>query len=417
MGDVELVHPIPVEECPAWAATLATTFFGDPHGERFQRNTESRLRNWRPERRWGARAGGRWVATLATLETQVTVPGGQVPADGLTSVTVAATHRRRGLLTALVTDSLQAARERGDVVSILIAAEWPIYGRYGYAPAEVAARYTLYPRRGGVLPPAEHGQVRQVEAGELGELAAPVFDRARLLRAGNIERRQPWWDSTLGLHGVAPSRSVGEPTPTYVVHEGPDGVDGFAWWSPKHDFDLDGSLATVTVGDLQAATDDAYRGLWAYLSGIDAVGELKLDERPVDEPVRWLLPDGRALRQTYAGDGLWLRLLDVPAALAARHYARADRLVLEVVDDAPGGYAAGRYLLGAGPDGASCTRAGAHGADLRIAQPALASAYLGGFSLRQQQLRGMVDELTPGALDRLDAMLATPLAPWSATSF
>src|SRR5581483_9741590 len=104
-------------------------------------------------------------------------------------------------------------------------------------------------------------------------------------------------------------------------------------------------LGAVSVKDLVAVNDTAYRNLWAYLGGIDVVEEITLRGRPVDEPVRWLLPDGRALRQSYSGDALWLRILDVPGALGARGYRPHGRLVLEVSDPDRGAFTAGTYLL------------------------------------------------------------------------
>ena len=142
-----------------------------------------------------------------------------------------------------------------------------------------------------------------------------------------------------------------------------------------------------------------------------------MHRRRIDEPVRWLLPDGRALRATYLADGLWLRLLDVPAALSARRYQVADRLVLEIVDDDIGGYAAGRYVLDGGPDGAKCLPSTVDTPDLRVHQRALAATYLGGNSLHAQAITGRVDEISTGALRRADAMFATPIAPWCATGF
>jgi predicted acetyltransferase len=132
--------------------------------------------------------------------------------------------------------------------------------------------------------------------------------------------------------------------------------------------------------------------------------------------VRWLLGDGRALKQEYCGDAVWLRVLDVPGALSARGYATPGRLVLEVVDDSLGGYAAGRYLLDAAEDGATCTRT-TESPDLRLSQHTLASAYLGDHSLRALAVGGGIDEFTAGAVTRADAMLATPTRPWNATGF
>jgi predicted acetyltransferase len=130
--------------------------------------------------------------------------------------------------------------------------------------------------------------------------------------------------------------------------------------------------------------------------------------------VRWLLGDGRALRQNYTGDHTWVRLLDVPGALVARGYARADRIVLDVVDDDMGRYGHGRFVLDSGTG--ECTPT-TQSADVELTQRALASLYLGGFSLRGQRVAGNAAELTPGAIARVDAMFATSLPPWNATGF
>jgi predicted acetyltransferase len=130
-----------------------------------------------------------------------------------------------------------------------------------------------------------------------------------------------------------------------------------------------------------------------------------------------LLGDGRALRQSHYGDGLWLRLLDVPAALSARRYATTGELTLDVVDEDVGGYAAGRFTLRGGPAGAECVSSPRAAVDLRIGQRALASCYLGGVSLRAQIDAGQLEEVTPGAVHRADTMFGTPIAPWCATDF
>jgi predicted acetyltransferase len=409
MTDVDIVHPVPVEEVPAWAETLTITFLNDPTDEEHQRFTVRMQRDWLPERFWGARAHGRWVGTLGAWPRTLTVPGGEtVPADALTMVSVAATHRRRGLLTRMLTESLSAAHQRGDAVSILWAAEWPIYGRFGYAPAVINASYTLHPRSPGGRLDVGDATLRHVDADELGALGPEIFDRAARQRAGNIDRPSHWWKGMLGLDGYPQPRFDGK-WPAHVVHEGSDGPDGYIAWTARDE--------AVDVLDLCAATDSAYRGLWAYVSSLDLVERVTVARRPVDEPVRWLLPDGRALEQSETVDGIWLRLLDVPAALSARRYSVSDRLVLDVVDDDVGGFAAGRYVLEGGPDGAKCLPSTVDSANLRVHQRALAAAYLGGYSLHAQAITGRVAELTPGALRRADAMFATPLAPWCATGF
>jgi predicted acetyltransferase len=410
----EIVHPVPVDEIGPWLRAMGTTFLEDP--AMFSGAADAYAPQWRPERSWGVRADGRWVGTLRTIPRRLTLPGTDVDiaADALTNVTVAATHRRQGLLNTMLTQSLDAAHRRGDAVSILVAAEWPIYGRFGYAPATSLAHYTAWTGRPGArISGAATGTVRQVEAEELARVAPDVFASARRLRAGNINRPADWWNRELGLNGI--TRADTRPI-VHIVREGPDGIDGYVSWRSTGAWELTGELGQVTVRELTATTPAAYLDLCRYLFSIDVVDRVHLRERPVDEPLQWLLADGRAVTQTHRVDHVWLRLLDVPAALSARRYATTDELVIEVQDADGAGYAAGRYLLEGSPTAAQCT-ATTRAPDLRLSQRALAAAYLGGFSLTEQVVTGSVEQVRPGALARADALLATPLAPWSATSF
>lgn len=413
---VHIVNPIPADEVPAWLTTLATTFLRDYRSETAQRRAVARALNWIPERAWGARDGGRWVATLATEPRRLTLPATstELVVDALTNVTVNGTHRRRGLLTAMLGAALDAARDRGDALSILVAAEWPIYGRFGYAPATQYTDYTLrvgHPR--ALIGPAQSGVVRQVEADEFRAVANDVFDRQRGQRAGQVDRDGDWWDRELGTNGVP--RLADDTLGNLFLHETDGVADGLLVWKPKSDFDLKGTLGSIEVPTLTAASDIAYRNLWAYLSALDVIDRIDLRLRPVDEPVRWLLPDGRALLQRYAGDHVWLRLLDVTAALCARGYATDGRLVLEVLDGDHGGYAAGRYALDVSGGLGSCERT-EEPVQLRVSQRVLAGAYLGAYSFSQLRSVG-VEEVDTGALARADALFATALPPWNATGF
>jgi predicted acetyltransferase len=421
MADFEIVHPVDIEESSAWFASMATTFLLDPHpADRDEADTRHR-RGWDTVRHWGARADGRWVGTLGTMTRPLSVPGTRggtelVPADALTMVTVAGTHRRRGILRRMLSESLAEARDRGDPVAILFAAEWGIYGRFGYAPASFAASYELDSRlRGASLPAAGAGTVRQVEPTELAEPAPKIFEAERRQRPGNIDRKAFWWQFTLGLEGLAPNKINGR-VPTFLLRTGEDGPDGYLAWVGV-DVEHAGVPGTVDVVELCAATPAAYRALWGYLTNLDLVARIRVPGRPVDESLRWLLGDGRALRQTDHQDALWLRVMDVPTALSARHYATDGEVTFEVVDDDVGGYAAGRFTLRAGPDGAECVRTPRATADLQLGQRALASVYLGATSLRAQVGARQIDELSPGALDRADALFGTAVAPWCATEF
>ncbi len=414
----DFVHPLPVEEVGPWVRAMSTTFLHDPHTPDVQGWIEQLAARWDEERAWGFRDRGRWVATSRTEPRRLTVPGpegemAEVEVDALTNVTVAATHRRQGLMSRMLESSLRAASERGDALSVLIAAEWPIYGRFGYAPATLTADYVLHRNQPGARCSGETGAIRQVELEELAGIAPSLFDRARRQWAGQMNRDAGWWQRTLGLDGNTPRNPV---APHWFLHEGGDGIDGLLGWSGTGSPNLLAAEQRVKVQMLFTTSQAAYRDLWAYLTSVDLVDQVGLEDRPVDEPVRWLLENPRALVQTRRVDFLWVRLLDVPAALRARSYPVAGELVLEVDDPGPYGFAAGRYRLLAGPQGAECTPTTAD-PDIRIQQRALASAYLGAFRLAELQPAGMAEELRPGALARADLMFSWPRVPWNATWF
>ena len=388
------------------------TAFLDPEGR-----DEAWARFWletaQPDldRAWGAFDGDQVVGTLRSLPFQLTVPGGRtVPADGVTMVTVAATHRRRGLLTAMMAQDLRAAAERGDAVSILIASEWRIYGRYGFGPATETAEWQVDRLAARCPPPV--GRLESVPVAQLRQLAPPVYDRARLQRAGGLDRPARRWDRDLGLVHV----EGGEPdwAGRAVVHRDAAGeVDGYLRWHASGG-DTRMPDNELTVDELAAATAEAYADLWRFALSVDLVTRVRARNRRVDEALPWLLADGRAARQTDRHDTLWLRPLDVPAALTGRDYAAEGRTVLEVLD--PAGYAAGRFALDAGPDGASCTRTAAT-ADLSLPVTALGSAYLGGHRLATLAAAGLVDEHRPGALQVADRLLAGDRLPFCTMHF
>jgi predicted acetyltransferase len=416
---MEIVHPVAVDDVEGWFSALVTTLLRTPWEDTFAPKVDRWKRDWADLQAWGVRDRGRFVATLSTEQRRLTVPATAgatttVAANAVTTVSVAATHRRRGLLRSMITDAEREAKDRGDTVSILIAAEWPIYGRFGFAPATWCADFTYFTRRGGAqMHPAPSGSVRQVDPDELVKYAAGIYDRERALLPGGIDRPGPWWSRQLGANGDEPMPSD---RGTLILHESDDGPDGFLSWQPGRDFELTGRLGSVKVLQLVAATPSAYRNLFAYLAGLDVIDEVELSDRPIDEPARWLIADGRALTQTRTVDDLWLRILDVPGALEARGYAVPGRSVIEIVDTDGDGFAAGRYLLDAGTDGVRCV-ATTQNADVTLPQRALASAYLGDRTLRALSVAGGVDEHTVGALAALDAMLATPRPPFNGTGF
>jgi predicted acetyltransferase len=423
-SQVVVVNPVDVGETRPWLAAMTGTFLEDPSGPSVDRFTEVLARIWDPARAWGARdAAGRWVATLRTETRTLTVPGlgdrtRDLLVDAVTNVTVSATHRRLGLMSQMLDDAMRAAQARGDAVSILIAAEWPIYVRFGYAPATWSAKYVLYRTRRGAGPAGDLACVRASDGQEIAAVGADVFTAFRRRWAGQVDRDQRWWNVALGQEGLPAPPPDGPRPHNWIVHEGSDGIDGIVGWRATQQGGLNPPGGRADVWGLFAADDAAYRDLWAYLAGIDLIDEITLSQRPVDEPVRWLMGDGRSLVLRDRTDFLWLRLLDVPAALAARRYAIAGELVLEVRDEAPATSidVSGRYALRASGETVECTPSD-RPADLEVTQRALASIYLGGVRPAELVGSGALAELTPGAVQRAGLMFSTPQQPWNATSF
>ena len=395
------IRPIEDNELPAWMAAMRVGFHQpDPEDEERERRERQFRAELDPARTHGAFDDGRVVATFRSYPTQLTVPGGFVLADAVTNVTVAPSHRRRGLLSTLIHSDLAAAAERGEAVAILVASEWPIYGRYGFGPAAEIVQYELDARAAAFATPGA-GEVALVEPGELRPLAPAIYETHRAATPGAIERSDVWWERRLE---PAPAKRCalardedGRPA-GLLVYE----VEGH-WedWRPR---------GKLTVTELFAADPQVEARLWRFAAEVDLIATVIAEQRAVDERLPWLLRDARALRQRYRSDFQWVRVLDAPAALSGRAYATEDTLVLEVDD--PLGHAAGRFALQAG----RCERTDAP-ADVALRVEALGAAYLGGASWGTLAAAGWVQERTPGAVARADAMFGWVVRPWCATLF
>ncbi|MFJ3825695.1 GNAT family N-acetyltransferase [Streptomyces nodosus] len=353
------------------------------------------------------------VATFRSFDQELTAVGGMpVPADAITNVSVTATHRRRGLLTRMMAQDLRAAKERGDVVATLIAAEYPIYGRYGFGAAAHTAEWTVDVPRSGLdrRRPAvdDGGRIDLVDGADVRKLGPELHERLRRAQHGVVTRNDRWWQlSTGAIH--LDSRTWTEPN--YAVRRSPTGeIDGLAVYTcDDHWGDDKRPLNTAQVKSLITTDPAAERALWHYLCSIDWVTTVKSGHRAPDDLLPHLLPDPRAARLTSYADWLWVRILDVVRALEARAYDGSGALVLEVVDEA--GLAGGRYLLEAGPDGAACTPTDRE-PHLTLPVAELATLWLGDESAVRLAALGRVREQQEGAARVADALLRTSRRPW-----
>jgi predicted acetyltransferase len=402
------VRTIDASELPGWVACMGEGFFKDltdEYAEYFAGEVDF-------GRTWAAVDGKQVVGTLRSFETELTVPGSlPIPAAALTNVTVSATHRRNGLLTSMITADLAASADRGEPVNILIASEYPIYGRFGYGPAVEGAAYSVDTVAVRFRQPSI-GSVQRVDLAELRRKAPQIYERFRRAQPGAIKRSERWWDRTLRQVEVPGEKP---PKGYAAIYRSPDGeAEGYLRYRGKQNWDNFRPQGTLVVEDLCAVTAAAYQRLWQSCCDVDLMTSIEAGTRSVHEPLPFLLADGRVVQQTGRHDFLWVRVLDVCASLAARRYAADCRLVIDVPD--PLGIAGGRYVLEAGVEGAQCTRTG-ETADLTLPIDALGSVYLGGTSLFALAAAGRVDEHRAGALAEADTMFGSYRPPWCNTWF
>jgi len=364
------------------------------------------------DRTWAAFDGSAVVGTLRSFATALTVPGPRdVSAAALTNVTVAPTHRRQGRLSQLIEADLRASAARGEAVGILIASEYPIYGRFGYGPAAETARYTV-DTRGLHFRDAVRGTVELTDRAALRKDAPALYDRYRATQPGAIERPGDWWDRVLRqveVPGDEPAKGQ------VAVYRSADGVlEGYVRYEGKGDWDGMRPQGTLQLRELLSVSPEAYAALWSYCSTIDLLTTIDASERPVDEVLPYLVTDARAVKFTSRNDFVWVRVLDACGALAGRAYGTEGRLVLDVVDTL--GLTQGRVALEGGPDGASCAPT-TKDPDLTVPVDVLGSLYLGGVAARTLALAGRLDEHRSGAVATADAMFRTSRAPWCSTWF
>ncbi|MEV6739292.1 GNAT family N-acetyltransferase [Streptomyces sp. NPDC051104] len=404
------VRPITDSEIPDWIRALHTGFLRSPHVS--DQELAVRGGNIIPARTLAAFDDARCVATFRSFPQELTAVGGApVPADAITNVSVTATHRRRGLLTRMMALDLAAAKERGDVVATLIAAEYPIYGRYGFGPAAHTAEWTIDVPRTGLerhRPVFDDGRIDLVDADDVRKLGPELHERFRRATPGAVSRDDRWWQLNTGALRFDDGSWT---EPFYAVHRSASGeIDGLAAYvCDDHWGDGKRPLQTATVKGLITTSPSAERALWHYLCSLDWVTTVKSGNRAPDDLLPHFLPDPRAARLTTYADTLWVRILDVVRALEARTYATSGTLVLEVVDEA--GLAGGRYRLQAGPDGAECERTDQE-PELTLPVGELATLWLGDESAVRLAALGRVREQQKGAASVADALLRTSRRPW-----
>jgi predicted acetyltransferase len=351
-----------------------------------------------------ASENGTVVGGAGAFTFELSVPGGSIPCAGVTTVGVYPTHRRRGVLRAMMRAQLEDVHRRGEAIGALWASEETIYGRFGYGLAAWGGEISL-PREYGAfaLPFEREGAIRFVEADGALELFPAVYDALRQERPGMFSRTREWWD--LRVVADPESRRRGAGPKRYVVHETGGKPTGYAIYRHRPSFEAGASTGVLGVVEALGSTPAATREVWRYLLDIDWSATVEAYLMPPDHPLFLLLATPRRAKYRM-GDSLWLRLVDVGEALSARAYRDGEPVVFEV-RDAFCDWNEGRWRLADGRAGRTDDAP-----DLRLDADALGSAYLGGVSFAELAAAMRVEELSDGAIGRADDLFRTAFHPW-----
>jgi predicted acetyltransferase len=413
------IRPVAEDELAAFLAVDQHASHGTPTSERARANLVARLEFGRT---LAAFDGDTIVGGTGAFSFQMRVPGAMVAVAGVSLVAVLPSHRRQGILSALMRRQLADVSERGEAVAVLFASESGIYGRYGYGRASWHAAYRLQRGEGTLAPgaPADADlRLRIAEPLSARAELANVYDLALAERPGLYARTEPWWDRLLtDLH----SEDGSSQQMRCVLAEDDSGPRAYAVFTSTECWDEDAGLpqGVLEVSEAVATDPAATAALWGNLLSRDLVSEFHARMRPVDDPLLYLLADPRRVRSVVS-DGLWVRLVDVSRALAQRHYASPVDVVIEVADElCP--HNAGRWRLAAqasaAPGGfrATCEPTTAP-ADMTLPVWALGAAYLGGTRLSAIASAGLAAEATPGSLAALSTAMSWEPAPWCPMTF
>lgn len=369
--------------------------------------------------RLAAFEGDEIVGCAAGIDLDMTTPGGSVPITALSGVGVVPTHRRQGILTALVRELFQRARSVGTAspsgvrarasrpVSVLWAAESAVYARYGYGPATWAGAVSVERSHAAFWsPPPPTGHLRLLSDAESRKLFPEVWDRARAVTPGMMSRSPEWWD----LKRLTDFEKGPGPLQRLAFFQ--DGrADGYALYRFAHRPSPTGAnTASLTAIEVLGATPLATARLWHYLLTFDLAHKIEALVLPPTHPLFLLCKEPRYLGMTFS-DALWVRLIDVEAALSARSWGSPAALTLQV-EDAFCPWNEGLYRIDGARGTVSRDRTGSGGADLRIDAGSLGAAYLGGTSMGQLADAGRAHELTEGAVHIADSLFRSARPPW-----
>jgi len=398
-------RPVTDAEYPDFALAFIEGFANDMPDSDFADLIKSTLP---PERTLAAFEDDEIVGTFGGYDLDLTVPGGHVPMEGTTVVTVFPTHRRMGLMNEMMRLHLDNAVANGYPVAGLWASSSNIYDRYGYGIATCSATVTMQGRDVVFRDGVEIDRARRISIATAHDELPSIFDRVVLETPGMFARSEEWWKAEVLVDADWTKR--GKTSKRVVVHDGPDGPDGYAIYRQKDGESDDGHAAgTVHVIEIIAATDRAHASLWSYLTNVDGCPETRAWNHALDDPLAMKIVEPRRIKHAAHFDALWILILDVVAALEARTYER-DGTIRFNVENAFRGDVGGTYELTIIDGVGACTRVDGD-VEVSLDLDVLGAIYLGGADASAyaaaDRIRGNSQEVV-----RLHDLFHTTRAPW-----
>ncbi len=396
------IRPIDESETQTFRTKLSRGFGYDLHKD----DDPNRLfRTLDVERTVCAFDGKEMIGTCGAFSLDLTVPGATLPMGGTTVITVQPTHRRRGVLRAMMQAHLKEIQDRREPLAGLWASESSIYGRFGYGLAAQSYELKLDAKEVQFADDVSAGSVKLIELQEAQQLFPDVYERVRPTRPGMFARNDAWWETDVFYDPE--HRREGKSAKRYAIHKGESGVDGYAIYRQKEEW-TDFPKGEIHVVEVITSTLAAHRALWHYMTNIDLYPNVRYWNAPVDDELPWQVTDPRRVQRNIC-DSLWVRLIDIPRALAGRHYCGSGKIVFEVHDSfMPAN--SGCYELETSNSSVQCSATSSK-ADIELSVQTLGAVYLGAHRFTELMRAGLIQG-DPDALATADRMFSWDRQPW-----
>lgn len=334
----------------------------------------------------------------------LSIPDGQVNGAGVTFVFVVPSHRRKGIVTELMRRQLDMMRAENIPVSALHAAESGIYGRFGYGAAAHTETLEIERAHAGFAEPVRPaGNFRLVDDNEAAQVFPAVYEKYRATTPGLFARDALWWKLRLREHG----KSSGSEGWMKIAYERNGEATAYAVYDVNLNWENALPLSRMQVEEIAYVDNKSYAAIWHYLLSVDLIKSVRA-YAPVDPPIWSMLADRRRLNRL-TRDGLWVRVVDVPAALSARSYLSEGSISIQIQDSFCS-WNEGTYRLESSDGKVSCEPTDAK-PDITLSAATLGAIYLGGSNLHTLAAAGLVEEHIAGAISTANAMFSWHTAP------